>query len=66
MGIMTALVMNYTVNPLWDGIKRFGKGVYRFMEMAQYARAAAVLAQQGHHELAKHCMMEYNKIKASK
>ena len=66
MGIMTALVMNYTVNPLWAGIKRFGKGVYRFMEMAQYARAATVLAQLGHHDLAKSCMMEYKKIKASK
>ena len=66
MGIMTALVMNYTVNPLWAGIKSFGKGFYRFMEMAQYARAAAVLAQQGRHDLAKQCMMEYNKIKASK
>lgn len=63
---MTALVLDYTVNPVWATIKRMGKGFYRFMEMSQYARAASLLAQQGHYDLAKNCMMEYTKLKNEK
>lgn len=63
---MTALVLDYTVNPVWTTIKKMGKGIYRFMEMAQYARAASVLAQLGHYDLAKSCMMEYKKLKNEK
>ena len=66
MGVMTARVINYTVNPIWAVIKRFGKSTYRFMEMAQYARAARVLAQLGYLDLADNALAEYKKLKSSK
>lgn len=59
---MTALVMNYTVNPLvklWNGIQRT-------LLIAGHAKAAAELARMGYHKESKAVMMELTKLKASK
>ena len=59
---MTALVMNYTVNPLvklWNGIQRT-------LLIAGHARAAAELSRQGYHEAAKSVMIEYAKLRNEK
>lgn len=60
---MSTLVISYTVNPIWSGLKRIGKSFYAFMEMAQYARAASELARLGYHKEAKNAMMQYKNIK---
>ena len=57
MGVMTTLVMNYTVNPFWTALKAFGRGTYNFLESAGRARAAAELSRQGYHEAAKNVML---------
>ena len=55
---MTTLVMNYTVNPFWAGLKSFGRGVWSFMESMGRARAAAELYRLGYTEAAKNLMLE--------
>ena len=55
---MTTLVMNYTVNPFWNALKSFGRGVWNFGESMGKARAAAELARLGYHEEAKRLMLE--------
>jgi hypothetical protein len=57
MGVMTTLVMNYTVNPFWTALKTFGRGTYNFLESVGRARAAAELSRQGYHEAAKNVML---------
>jgi len=57
MGVMTTLVMNYTVNPFWTALKAFGRGTYNFLESVGRARAAAELSRQGYHEAAKNVML---------
>ena len=59
---MTALVMNYTVNPL----VRFWKGIQHTLLVAGHARAAAELSRQGYHEAAKSIMIEYAKLRNEK
>ena len=54
---MTTLVMNYTVNPFWSGLKAFGRGTWNFMESMGKARAAAELHRQGYTEAAKNLML---------
>ena len=57
MGVMTTLVMNYTVNPFWTALKAFGRGTYNFLESAGRARAAAEFARMGHYDLARNIML---------
>ena len=59
---MTAITMNYVVNPL----QVFARGVWNFCEVAGYARAAAELSRMGLHKEAKACMMQVKNIRASK
>ena len=57
---MTAITMNYVVNPLhgfWEGVKNF-------VEVAGYARAAAELSRLGYYKEAKACMMQIQKLKS--
>lgn len=59
---MTAIAMNYVVNPLAG----FWSGLIKTFEVAGYARAAAELARLGYYEESKACMMQIKNIKASK
>ena len=59
---MTAIAMNYVVNPLQD----VWKVLNNFFEVTGYARAAAELHRLGYHAEAKHCMMQVKKIRASR
>ena len=59
---MTAITMNYVVNPL----QGFWKGVWNFCEVAGYARAAAELSRLGYYKEAHACMMQVKNIRASK
>jgi len=54
---MATLVMNYTVNPLWVGLKRFGKALIASQEAAGRAGAAHHLANMGYHKEAKQVML---------
>ena len=56
---MTAITMNYVVNPLAG----FWKGVKNFVEVAGYARAAAELSRLGYYKEAHACMMQAKKLK---
>ena len=55
---MTTLVLNYTVNPIWEGLKRFVRAVIKAQEASGRARAAAHLASMGYHEEAKKVMLQ--------
>jgi len=55
---MTAMVLNYTVNPVWEGLKRFGRAFIKAQEASGRARAAAHLASMGYHEEAKKVMLQ--------
>lgn len=59
---MTALAMNYVVNPL----SGFWSGFYNTVEIIGYSRAASELARLGYYEEAKNCMMQIKKLRASK
>ena len=52
------MVYTYTVNPIWSFLKYVAKGTVHLAECAGYARAAAELTRQGHHEEAKRVMLE--------
>lgn len=54
---MTALVMNYTVNPIWEGLKRMGRAFIRSQEIAGRAKAASYLSSMGYHKEAKEIML---------
>jgi len=56
---MSALAINYVVNPL----SGFWKGLQKTFEIAGYAKAAAELSRLGYYEEAKHCMLMVKKIK---
>ena len=56
---MTAIAMNYVVNPFAN----FGRAFMRSCEIIGYSRAAAHLASLGFHEEAKKCMLEVAKLK---
>lgn len=55
---MTALVMNYTVNPIWAILKKIGNGFIESQMRVGRARAAAHLASMGYHKEAKEIMLE--------
>jgi hypothetical protein len=57
MGIMTTAVMNYTVNPIWEALKKLGRGIVAAQLRIGKARAAAELARMGYHEEAKKVML---------
>ena len=59
---MTALAMNYVVNPFGD----FGKALFRTFEIIGYARAAAELQRLGYHEEAEKCASILAALKAEK
>jgi len=55
---MTALVMNYTVNPVLSGLKHFFKGWIAAQERIGRARAAHHLAAMGYYKEAKDLMLQ--------
>ena len=55
---MTDLVMTYTVNPIWAGLKKVFKGFVEAQERIGRARAAQHLAAMGYYEEAKQVMLE--------
>jgi len=54
---MTELVMTYTVNPIWSGLKSFFKAWISAQERVGRARAARHLADMGYYEEAKQVML---------
>ena len=60
---MTSLVMNYTVNPVWNLLRRIGHGMVQTQLVLGYSRAASELARQGYHEESKKVMMELTKLR---
>jgi len=60
---MTSLVMNYTVNPVWNLLRHIGRGMVRTQLILGYSRAASELARQGYHEESKNVMMELTKLR---
>ena len=63
---MTTLVMNYTVNPIWNIIKRINRGIVRSQTIAGYSMAAAQLARQGYYKESREVMMKLTELKAEK
>ena len=63
---MTALVMNYTVNPLAGFFKRVYRGMIRSQMVLGYSRAAAELARQGYHKESKEVMMKLAELQANR
>jgi len=57
---MTALTMNYVVNP-FNG---FFKTLFKFFEIVGYARAANELHRLGYYEEAKECILQQQRLKA--
>ena len=55
---MTAAVLNYTVNPIWSGLKTLGKKFIAAQERAGAYKAATYLASMGYHKEAKDIMMK--------
>jgi len=60
---MTALVMNYTVNPLAGFFKRFGRALVRSQMVMGYSKAAAELARQGYYKESKEVMMRLKTLR---
>jgi hypothetical protein len=58
---VTDLVMTYTVNPIWSGLKKFFKAWIAAQEAHGRARAAHHLAAMGYHEEAKQVMLQGDK-----
>ena len=58
---MTAIAMNYVVNPF----ARFYQSIQRSLVIAGHVRAAAELARMGYHAESKAVMMELKNLKAS-
>ena len=54
---MATLVMNYTVNPVWAGLKKFFKAWITAQEAHGRARAAHYLASMGYYDEAKQVML---------
>jgi len=59
---MTALAMNYVVNPFGN----FGKALFRTFEIIGYARAVEELHRLGYHEEARNCALTLITLKAKK
>ena len=60
---MTALVMNYTINPLAGFLSSIFRGLHHSMLIAGHARAASELARQGYHEAAKQVMLDLQDLR---
>jgi len=56
---MTAIAMNYVVNPF----KGFWKGFMVTCDIMGYSRAASELARLGYYEEAKNCMMQIKSLR---
>ena len=56
---MTTLAINYVVNPL-SGLWR---GIEHFVTVVGYSKAAAELARQGRHDLAKKLILQREELK---
>lgn len=56
---MTAIAMNYVVNPFAE----LGRKFMRSCEIVGYSRAAAHLAAMGYQEEAKKCMLQAASLK---
>jgi len=54
---MTDLVMNYTVNPFFEFLKKAGTAFIKAQEAAGRAKAAKHLADMGYHQEAKNIML---------
>ena len=54
---MAELVMTYTVNPVWETLKKAFKGFVEAQERVGRARAAQHLAAMGYYEEAKQVML---------
>jgi hypothetical protein len=63
---MSTLVMNYTVNPVLSGLKKFYRGLVHSQMIIGYSRAASELARQGYHEESKKVMMELTKLRTER
>lgn len=63
---MTTVVMNYTVNPIWNLLRRIGRGIVHTQMVMGYSRAAAELARQGYHAEAKQVMMRLTELRNQK
>ena len=55
---MTDLVMSYTVNPVWESLKAFGRKWIAAQERIGRARAAQHLAAMGYYKEAKELMLQ--------
>jgi len=60
---MTTLVMNYTVNPIWNLLRKLGRGMIHTQMVMGYSRAAAELARQGYYEESKQVMERLTELK---
>lgn len=60
---MTTLVMNYTVNPIWNLLRKLGRGIIHTQMVMGYSRAAAELARQGYYEESKQVMERLTELK---
>ena len=58
MGVMTTLVMNYTINPIWAFLKKTGNALIDSRIRHGRAVAASHLAAMGYYEEAKKIMLE--------
>jgi hypothetical protein len=58
---MADLVMTYTVNPVWEGLKKFFKAWIAAQEAHGRARAAHHLASMGYYKEAKQVMLQGGK-----
>lgn len=63
---MTALVINYTINPVWSIVKSISRGLIRSQMIIGYSRAAAELARQGYHEESKQTMLKLAELRDDK
>lgn len=54
----TATMINYTVNPVWNSLKAFGRGMLNVFETMGRARAAAELHRLGYTKEAKELMLK--------
>lgn len=63
---MTALVMNYTVNPIWNLLRKIGNGIIHSQMVLGYSRAAAELARQGYYEESKEVMMKLTELRTER
>ncbi len=60
---MTAIAMNYVVNPMTGFFSKLGHWIVRTGEIAGTSRAASELARQGYHAEAKALMLQLDKLR---